>query len=346
VQLVEHKPLTLRAATTHTTGAGETSLEFSATHRNLFGRAERGHVTAVITASQSSVLQASLARPVLIGPTYAGVAELQVGQSLTHSPLSSHRELKRDLVARWRYMRHELAYEWAWRHVTLLPGATERMLSEGGDSVKSAVKHRYMIAQLDDLLTPTRGFALRFVQELAGLGGDVKFLKHELDVNYNVPLAVKGMALNFLFKAGTHVPLFDSKSYVTDRFFLGGATIFRAFANKGVGPRFRRDSYGGDVMYNASAYLSGPLPLPKSSIGEFRGHVFGHVGSLISINRKKGLKDHIETLVEQYRASVGVGVVLKTVFGARVELNYSVPLKYSSSDRVQSLQLGIAFDFL
>lgn len=206
--------------------------EFSATHRNLFGRAERGHVTAVITASQSSVLQASLARPVLIGPTYAGVAELQVGQSLTHSPLSSHRELKRDLVARWRYMRHELAYEWAWRHVTLLPGATERMLSEGGDSVKSAVKHRYMIAQLDDLLTPTRGFALRFVQELAGLGGDVKFLKHELDVNYNVPLAVKGMALNFLFKAGTHVPLFDSKSYVTDRFFLGGATIFRAFANK------------------------------------------------------------------------------------------------------------------
>ena len=59
------------------------------------------------------MLQASLARPVLIGPTYAGVAELQVGQSLTHSPLSSHRELKRDLVARWRYKRHELAYEWA-----------------------------------------------------------------------------------------------------------------------------------------------------------------------------------------------------------------------------------------
>lgn len=186
----------------------------------------------MITASQSSVLQASLARPVLIGPTYAGVAELQVGQSLTHSPLSSHRELKRDLVARWRYKRHELAYEWAWRHVTLMPGATERLLSEGGDSVKSALKHRYLIAQLDDVLTPTRGFALRFVQELAGLGGDVKFLKHEVDFNYNVPLAVKGMAFNFLFKAGTHVPLFDSKSYISDRFFLGGATIFRAFANK------------------------------------------------------------------------------------------------------------------
>ena len=318
----------------------------------------------MITASQSSILQASLARPVLIGPTFAGIAELQVGQSLTHSPLSSHRELRRDLVARWRYKRHEFAYEWAWRHVTLLPGATERMLSEGGDSVKSAVKHRYLLARLDDLLTPTSGFAVRFVQELAGLGGDVKFLKHELDCNYNVPLPVKGVALNFLFKAGTHVPLFDSKSYITDRFFLGGATVFRAFANKvrgchsrsvkqqltpvtqGVGPRFRRDSYGGDVMYNASAYLSGPLPVPKSSIGEFRGHVFGHVGSLISINRKKGLKDHIETLVEQYRASVGVGVVLKTVFGARIELNYSLPLKFSATDRVQSLQLGIAFDFL
>lgn len=37
-------------------------------------------------------------------------------------------------------------------------------------------------------MLPSRGSLFKFYQELAGLGGDVQFLKHEVETQWNYPL--------------------------------------------------------------------------------------------------------------------------------------------------------------
>jgi outer membrane protein assembly factor BamA len=48
---------------------------------------------------------------------------------------------------------------------------------------------------------------------------------------------------------------------------------------------------------------------------------------------------------DDVRASVGAGLVLRTMFG-RVELNLSHPIRKTSTDLVQPFQVGLSMRFL
>lgn len=55
------------------------------------------------------------------------------------------------------------------------------MREAAGFSMKSALSHAYVRDTRDTPAAPTRGSYLKFVQELAGLGGDTSFLKFEAE---------------------------------------------------------------------------------------------------------------------------------------------------------------------
>ncbi len=59
--------------------------------------------------------------------------------------------------------------------------------SEASHSFKSSLKHTYTVDTRDDNRMPTEGLLFRCTNELAGLGGDVKFLKQQVDVQAHVP---------------------------------------------------------------------------------------------------------------------------------------------------------------
>jgi len=102
---------------------------------------------------------------------------------------------------------HYFSYEAAWRELSKLPRyASWAVREEAGHSLKSSVKHELVHDRSDNLAMPTSGYQLKLMQvcfcflspyflsnkqnakELAGLGGDVNFLKNEVNSKFCLPL--------------------------------------------------------------------------------------------------------------------------------------------------------------
>jgi outer membrane protein insertion porin family len=104
------------------------------------------------------------------------------------------------------------------------------------------------------MLLPTRGYYLRFTQELAGVGkiGDTKYLKHEVeasiarqhgggdilkDENGLAKAIAPGIVLSLNARGGLLATLNDKEANISDKFMLGGPLSIRGFRTCGVGPR-------------------------------------------------------------------------------------------------------------
>lgn len=72
-------------------------------------------------------------------------------------------------------------------------------------------------------------------------------------------------------------------------------------------------------------------------------HLFGDVGNVAPLSHFTSgvLKDNLRSFAQEYRASVGMGIVLPTPVG-NFEVNYVLPVRYGSHDSVRS---GIQMSF-
>jgi outer membrane protein assembly factor BamA len=80
---------------------------------------------------------------------------------------------------------HQFQYECAWREVMLVRNATLAQFADAGHTLKSSLRHQVLVDARDSSLLPTRGGALSLAHEVAGLGGNVQFLKHESALQLN-----------------------------------------------------------------------------------------------------------------------------------------------------------------
>jgi outer membrane protein assembly factor BamA len=67
---------------------------------------------------------------------------------------------------------------------------------------------------------------------MAGLGGDVRHIKQTTSVGTSLPLGA-GVTLSVGLRTGLHLPL-SKRSFISDRFFLGGIDTFRGFERSGM----------------------------------------------------------------------------------------------------------------
>ena len=131
----------------------------------------------------------------------------------------------------------------------------------------------------NDPITPTRGFNVTFGQDLAGLGGDVKYLRTDAEANFYrglYPGVVSSLRL-----LGGYIRGWGGDSVtVNDRYFKGSFD-FRGFDNAGVGPRTiqfnadtgdtlingvsdgRLQALGGNIFGLATAEVSFPVGVPQ-----------------------------------------------------------------------------------
>ncbi len=130
----------------------------------------------------------------------------------------------------------------------------------------------------NDPITPTRGFDFRFGQDLAGLGGDVKYLRTDAEANF-----YRGLfpgVISSLRLLGGYIRGWGGDSVtVNDRYFKGSFD-FRGFDNAGVGPRTitfnadtgstningvdgRGQALGGNIFGLATAEVSFPVGVPQ-----------------------------------------------------------------------------------
>src|SRR5262249_22136570 len=109
-----------------------------------------------------------------------------------------------------------------------------------------------------------------FRKELAGVGGDVKFLRSTEDFRYYQEVA--GDTVAMLRTQGGYVTPWGGQQLPLLNSFFGGPDLVRGFAVNGFGPRdvtegTSKDNVGGTRYWATTAELRTPLPWSRPRPG-------------------------------------------------------------------------------
>ena len=236
-------------------------------------------------------------------------------------------------------LRHTVSYTLKNDEVSnVAPTTSQFIAEEEGKTTTSAVMHTLNYDLRDSRIDPTEGYFVRFSQELAGVGGDSRFVKHTLRLGNFYSIA-DGWVLATLGRAGHVVAIDDDMVRIVDRFFLGGRSL-RGFQPSGVGPRDADtdDALGGNLYYSATGELGFPLGVADEL--NLRGAVFVDVGSLTDIDVSgPDLLDESSP-----RLSVGAGINFRSPLGP-IRLDFSSALIKEDFDRTESFRFSFGTRF-
>ena len=239
------------------------------------------------------------------------------------------------------HLRHDLNYKISQDEVSDVNATASRFIrDQTGKRLTSSVGQDFTYDTRDNVFDPAEGYILKLGQDIAGLGGDAKFIKNEIGAGYYLPLDDdKDWRLAFLGNAGNITGLGGKDVFITNRFFVGGKNL-RGFDRSGIGPRDTKtgDALGGNNYYTGTAELGFPLGLPDE-LG-VRGAIFSDVGSLWGVDETGSniLDDSAP------RMSVGAGVGWASPFGP-IRVDFSHPLAKNSLDKTQVFQLNFGTRF-
>ncbi|MFN3370592.1 MAG: outer membrane protein assembly factor BamA [Sphingomonadaceae bacterium] len=131
-----------------------------------------------------------------------------------------------------------------------------RFLCEAiGRNTTSALGYSLVLDTLDNRIRPSSGNRFVLSQDVAGLGGNVKYLRTRANYDHYFRLPA-GFILNLGIEGGNITGLGGDDVRLTDRFYLGEPRM-RGFGIRGVGPRiirFPRDG-NGNVVFDRQAAL-------------------------------------------------------------------------------------------
>ncbi len=141
---------------------------------------------------------------------------------------------------------------------------------------------------LDNNKNPSTGMITTYKQDVAGLGGDSKFVRETFDTHYYYPLTDDFTGL-LRFQAGQITAFGGQPLDIINNFNLG-PTLVRGFAPGGIGPRdisylgnLEAAGLGGTTYFGGTAEVQFPIfGLPKE-IG-LKGAFFTDAGTLFGYN--------------------------------------------------------------
>ncbi len=221
-----------------------------------------------------------------------------------------------------------------------------------GNSNTSALGYTIRFDTLDSSRNPTNGLYFTFSQDIAGLGGDVNYLRTTAEARayYEFRPSIVGLVK---LQGGHITGLGSDNVRLLDAFFKGGETI-RGFDRSGLGPRdlVSGDALGGNIYFAATAEVQFPVPFLPESLG-FKGAVFVDAGSVYNTDLVSGAtfdRDGSgaidlanETLVVQdsssIRSSVGVSIIWNSPFGP-LRADLAQVLSSSTFDDEQVFRFG------
>ena len=208
-----------------------------------------------------------------------------------------------------------------------------------GTTYPSVVSHTLTYDVKDSKVNPTSGYFAGFYTDLAGVGGDVKYLRNRVDADYYYPVADKWV-LKFGASAGNVTGIFGDEVDLVDRFFIGGDDI-RGFSTDGVGPRDTDadDALGGEWFYAGTVQLSFPFFGIPTELG-ILGRVFTDFGSAWQLDPSGSTVEDSSTV----RVSVGFGVTWVSPFGP-IGIDVGFPVKKESFDETEALRVNFGTSF-
>lgn len=217
-------------------------------------------------------------------------------------------------------------------------GASRYIWAQEGQYSTSMLGHSLLYDTRDSKFDPSKGFFVRFTQEVAGLGGDAKYIRHEGKAGWFYSVMPQWI-LQVSGQAGNITGLGDDNVRINDRFFVGMQQV-RGFADAGIGPRdlATRDALGGKSYYSGTVELGFPLPV-DDDLG-LRGAVFTDMGSLWDSDEVgTGLMDE-----NALRLSAGAGLAWASPFGP-IRLDFGFPIIKESYDDEQLVRFSFGTKF-
>ena len=210
-------------------------------------------------------------------------------------------------------------------------------IEEGTDFV-SVVGQDLTYDRRNSKIVPTDGYIVRLSNDVAGLGGDISYLKSRVTGTYYFDIAQDWFVstradFGYIFGLG------DDDVRISDRFFLGGDKL-RGFANGGVGPRdiSTDDALGGKLVYSGTVEMIFPLGLPKQ-LG-INGAIFTDAGSLTDLD----FEDSVIADTGSIRWAAGIGVAWRSPFGP-VRLDLAVPILKEDFDETENFRFNFGTRF-
>jgi outer membrane protein insertion porin family len=323
--------------------------------RNFLGSGDT--VNASVTFGQyARGIDLAASEPYFLGTRVSAAIELYGRQNET-SPYQSYGSdiygttvqfgtpLTEQVGVQYRYSIYD-------QNVTLYPASLAaapslpiQQAAAAGPQWVSSVGDTVTYNTLDNTKSPTSGFNSQLRQDLAGLGGDVKFLRTTEDLRYYHPInddvvsLVRAQGGYVTGWGGQQVPLLNS--------FFGGPTMVRGFAPNGFGPRdltpgTTMDNVGGSMYWATTAELQSNIPGVPAEYG-LKASAFVDAGSVFRYSGPTAFPGSAQSLQvannNVMRSSVGVGLTWASPFGA-LTVNYAVPLTKAAYDVVQPLSFG------
>lgn len=295
----------------------------------------------------------SASEPYFLGTRVAGGIEFlakqtdassyqSYGSDVYGATLSLGTPLTEQVGVQWRYSlsRQNVTLDPA--SLAAAPSLPIQQAALAGPAWVSAVGDTVSYNTLDNTKNPTSGISSQLRQDLAGLGGDVNFLRTTEDVRYYQSLnsdlvgMVRAQGGYITGYGGQQVPLIDS--------FFGGPQLVRGFAPNGFGPRdltpgTTMDNVGGSMYWATTAELQSAIPGVPQEYG-LKALAFVDAGSVFRYGGPTTFPGSAQSLqlanANIMRSSAGVGLSWASPFGA-LTVNYALPVTKAAYDVVQPL---------
>ena len=222
--------------------------------------------------------------------------------------------------------------------------SSEILQREEGSLITSAIGYQLSYDTRTSGLDPTSGIRLEFGQELAGLGGDNRYIEttalaqgvaNVLREEVTLRATIEGGALSFI----------DGGSRLTDRFFLSSRQM-RGFEPFGLGPRdlasVNQDALGGNYFAVARFEAAFPIGLPDEY--GITGGLFFDVGTVWGLDDTVGTGGTPVDDDLALRATVGFSVFWDTALGP-LRFNFSQPVQEEPGDLTRNFDLTVETTF-
>lgn len=194
---------------------------------------------------------------------------------------------------------------------------------------------------IDNMRDPRTGIFANVNTEVAGLGGDARFVKFTARGQYYHLLQEEMDLVGVLTAGGGHVSSLGGGGLRVFDLFNSSERIIRGFDYNGIGPRDSStgDHLGGTTYFHGSAELQFPFPAVPRDFG-LRGALFADAATLYG----SPFTGQVTGDAMAWRASVGVGLMWASPFGP-LRLDYAFPVVKQTGDRVQNFSFGVSTRF-
>lgn len=208
--------------------------------------------------------------------------------------------------------------------------------------LKSSVSGIVQFNTIDDPKNPHDGIFANFTTEVAGLGGDAKFVKFTARGSYYKTLSEEMDIVGLLSGGGGYIASLGGGSLRVFDHFESDSRIIRGFEYNGIGPAdlTTGEHLGGTTYFYATAEAQFPLPVLPESFG-LRGAVFADAATvygntLVNVDPS--------TTGMKFRASVGASIIWASPFGP-LRVDYAIPVLKRPTDSIQNFNFGISTRF-